>query len=584
VGSGWLGDHLSTQKILPVRYRIREDDDGRYLTCVEAPNIMVRLDRAFSVSSTAARKYPEGTVFLDGAAQGEPFIDVERGIYNLDHHEGCVRAFTLSTCEQAMVMILKGLDLRGGDWSLYGNEPDFDTVLAIWLFLNYRRVTGDDSSVRQRLMPLVRLEGVIDAHGLEMVALAGLPEPVQAETLETINHLRALELALKKDGSWQSTDPLDYLLQVLHEIDQLVYTARDFEGLNTIEEVARVPLGNDRVAIVCKTDIGIYEVEKHLRKLHGERVGLIVLEKGPTAITLRQADPFLPRNLEPIYDRLNQVDPNASGDGRWGGSSDIGGSPRDSGTGLTAMDVARVCQWVFRPPTLGQRLGAVASAAAIGMGVVGVGALAATGLVVPDVTHGLIAGGSWPAMRFGGVVSAVSAAILWVQARRLGRQRCAVRRPVDWMWLALAPAALIAALGGGAWVVGGGDAALGGLPLVVSVVILALSCELLFRGVVQGGLAGSFGIMWSGGGWFLSVPLAGSALLSAVVTPLLFGAPRWLLPDVAQPTRLAVVGLSALLLGAACSVARERWASLWPPIVLHVVAAGSALAVALVLS
>ena len=55
----------------------------------------------------------KGTIFLDGAAKGEPFMDASRGIYNLDHHEGCVRSFTLSTCEQAMILIRKGLDLDG---------------------------------------------------------------------------------------------------------------------------------------------------------------------------------------------------------------------------------------------------------------------------------------------------------------------------------------------------------------------------------------------------------------------------------------------------------------------------------------
>jgi len=370
VGTGWMGDLLSTQKHLPVRYRIREDDDGRYLTCVEAPNITARLDRSFCVSPAAARKYPEGSIFLDGAAQGEPFMDVERKVYNLDHHEGCVRSFTLATCEQAMVVILKGLDLRGGEWRLYGNEPDFDTVLAIWLLLNHRRITGEDGEIRGRLMPLVRMEGVIDAHGLELLELAGFPEELRDTTVETIDRLRAHERELKRSGSWQSTDPLDYTVVALQEIDQLVYSARHFEGMEAIEEVARLPLGGDRVAIVCKTDLGIYEVEKHLRKLHGDRAGVIVLEKDSSTFTVRQVDPFLPKTLEPVYERLNQLDPGVDNDRRWGGSVDIGGSPRGTGSRLTALQVARVCQWVFRPPSFRQRAGAIAAVGAIAVAVV----------------------------------------------------------------------------------------------------------------------------------------------------------------------------------------------------------------------
>jgi hypothetical protein len=50
----------------------------------------------------------------------EPFMDLEKQIYNFDHHEGCKRPFTLSTCEQVLVMILKGMDLRGPDTLLSG--------------------------------------------------------------------------------------------------------------------------------------------------------------------------------------------------------------------------------------------------------------------------------------------------------------------------------------------------------------------------------------------------------------------------------------------------------------------------------
>ena len=75
---------------LPVRYQWKEDDAGSYLMCVEASNIQVRIERGVSLSAAAARKAPKGTIFLDGAAQGEPFMDASRGVYNLDHHEGCV--------------------------------------------------------------------------------------------------------------------------------------------------------------------------------------------------------------------------------------------------------------------------------------------------------------------------------------------------------------------------------------------------------------------------------------------------------------------------------------------------------------
>src|SRR6059036_2949344 len=120
-----------------------------------------------TIADSAARKAAPGTIYLDGAAEGGPFLDVEKGLFNLDHHEGCVRSFTLATCEQAMVVIRKGMDLQRRDWTIYANDPDLDTVLAIWVLLNHVRLNELNGKTRVRIMPLLRLQGLIDAQGLE---------------------------------------------------------------------------------------------------------------------------------------------------------------------------------------------------------------------------------------------------------------------------------------------------------------------------------------------------------------------------------------------------------------------------------
>ena len=133
----FYAEHLDRTEIptVPNRYRIRQEGKTRVLTCSEAPTIIIRAERRFAVSAKQARKYPAGTIFLDGAAQGDPFIDVQKELYNLDHPEGCVRS--LATCEQAMVLIRKGIDLRKRDWVVLANDADLDTVLALWVLLNH---------------------------------------------------------------------------------------------------------------------------------------------------------------------------------------------------------------------------------------------------------------------------------------------------------------------------------------------------------------------------------------------------------------------------------------------------------------
>lgn len=565
------GDGPVTTKILPFRYLVRDDRDGRSLRCVEAPNISVRLERGLSVPAASARRAPEGTVYLDGAAQGEPFLDAERRVYNLDHHEGCIRPFTVATCEQAMTLLLKGLDLRSGEWTVYANEPDFDTVLAVWLLLNHLRVVAKDGTVRGRILPVVRVEGVVDSHGLELVELTAFPDDLLRDTLATVDRLRARELELKRSGGWATADLLQYTAETLHDVDQLVYSPRDFDGLTEVEEVIRVPLTTDRIAVLCRSSVGVYEVERHLRRLYGDRVGLIVLEKDRSTYTLRQTDPFLPRSLDAVYERLNQLDPGTDRNNRWGGSADIGGSPRGRGTRLEPEEIATACGWVFRPPSSATRLRAVAGAAILGLGVL-VGTVL-TSLPPPALTlwrGALSLSDPATALLFGLQLAAFVALLGVFHPPPWRPARLGIRWPVDFGWAALLPAAAVAALVGGACLPG---CLAGPAPPPVaawlSLVVIVTAWEGLFRGLLHGRLVRHFAVQRPGGPWFLSAPTLVTALLSTVGTALLCLQPNWPLLGAPHLARFALGLTAAFLLGVAAGVARERSGSLLAAITLH---------------
>lgn len=573
------GDGRVTTKILPFRYAVRDDRDGRSLRCVEAPNISVRLERGLSVPAASARRAPEGTIYLDGAAQGEPFLDAERRVYNLDHHEGCIRPFTVATCEQAMTLLLKGLDLRSGEWTVYANEPDFDTVLAVWLLLNHLRVVAQDGTVRRRLLPVVRLEGVVDSHGLELVELTAFPDDLLRDTLATVDRLRARELELKRSGGWATADLLQYTAETLHDVDQLVYSPRDFDGLTEVEEVVRVPLTTDRIAVVCQTSVGIYEVERHLRRLYGDRVGLIVLEKDPSTYTLRQTDSFLPRSLEAVYERLNQLDPGSDHRSRWGGSADIGGSPRGRGTRLEPEEIATACQWALRPPPTATRLRAIAGTALLGLGALIGAAVTSLPRLGSTMWRGTLSQADpVTAVLFGLQLAAFAAflAVLHPLVRRPAR--LGVRWPVGFDWTVLLPLTALAALVGGACLPAGLH---GHGPTRVtdwlSLVVVVVAWEGLFRGILHGRLVRHFAVQRPGGPVFLSVPTVVTALLAALPAAYLCLQPSWPLPGAVPLVRIAVGFLAALVLGLVAGVARERSGSLLAPIVLH--AGGAAVAV-----
>ena len=567
------------------RYVVRDTDAGRHLTCLAAQNIAVRIERGQTVTAAAAKRAAEGTIFLDGAAQGAPFMEVKGRVFNLDHHEGCVRAFTLATCEQAMVMVRKGLDLNAGEWTIHANEPDLDTVLAIWILLNHVQINADDPTTRQAIMPLVRLEGVIDAHGLGMVELCAFPDDFLAEVTSALELVHSHELELKQHGQWASTDFLTYTAEVLSAVDRLVYSPDRLEELSAVEELARISIADDQLAIVCRSEAGIYEVEQALAEQHKDRVGLIVLQKDATTYTLRQVHPFLPVSLDAIYDRLNLIDPAVRGSNRWGGSSDIGGSPRATGTRLASRAIVSITRWTYGGAPLWRRL------AAIGLGLLPVVVLAAAAwgairlirwdadpesqLGRAGITMAHLASRPWFA------ASVLTVAILAYAAHALRNRRLyGAQAPTGLSWLALAPVAAVAGAAGGAWLAPealgrGASALLAGLPL-------AVAAELLLRGVAHGRLAGAFSAPLGRLSWPPSLPTSITAALYALLTALAVVPALLPLGGLAAAWRIGSVLLAALVLGTICGMARERSESILGPVLLHALAVVVAASVALV--
>ena len=341
-------DPLGLARQIPDRYRIQKTTGGPVIQCTDAPNLKVQVSRDLSVSASAARKAAPGSIFLDGVARCEPFMDHEKQIYNLDHHEGCVRAFTLATCEQALVLCLKGLDLRDREWNILANEPDLDTVLAIWILLNHRRLQDRGFANRQRLLTLVRLEGTIDAIGLELKEFSGLPPDLSRSMQRLIDHLRREEMRLKKDALWDEVNYLEYTATLLHQIDRMIFRPSDFSDFQEIKELARADINGKRIVVAVEADMGIYEIEPLLKNIYGERLGWVILKKGPKTYTLRQMDIFMPVTLEQVYDRLNFIDAAVRYRNRqnhWGGSV----RNRRIATGnrpprLTPLEIVNACR------------------------------------------------------------------------------------------------------------------------------------------------------------------------------------------------------------------------------------------------
>ena len=562
-----FAEDLDRAKIstVPNRYRIRQDGKTRVLTCVEAPTVIVRAERGLAISAKQARKSSPGTIFLDGVAQGDPFIDIQKELYNFDHPEGCVRS--LATCEQTMVSIRKGLDLCKRDWVILANDADLDTVLAVWVLLNHRRL-NDDSKARAKIMPLLRLEGIIDTHGLDVRDLAGLPPDLLHSTSALLKQLQQQEIVLKDYGRWSETDLLEYIADRLRAVDELMYAPENFAGLHEVNELARTEIVKGSVAVACSSDAGMDEVERQLQGIYGQRLAILIFQNSPSTYRVRQVDRSLPATLERAYERLNLLDPAATAgyENRWGGSAEIGVSPRKTGTALLPTQITEAVREAFWQPTLVDVVSAIPRAVFLAVAALSPAlALIFVGNLLRDRRY--IVGGT---DLLSALVLTVTVAVLFCLNARRVPGLYGWRAPAGFGWLTVFPAALIGAATGGVWAPGSLAYRMGPDYLHeftgVAALLLPLTAELLFRGVIIGHLAGRLPIRGGGAPWWHSWPnLISAALYAGSSLVLLFSFSGG---EIQINQWLVTVG-GAAIFGIASGIARERSESILSSVLLH---------------
>ncbi len=567
-------------KELPERYTIKktEEGTGAILSCLEAPNLSVRIERGKNVQGSVARKSPDRTIYLDGAAQGEPFMDHEKQVYNLDHHEGCVRSFTYSTCEQAVVMVRKGLNLSEKNWVIWANDPDLDTVLAIWVLLNHIHIKRGNPYILKEILPILRLEGIIDGLGLELQDLVAFPEQLHRETSQKIAHLRSKELELKEQGRWSEIDFTEYTLRILNKIDSFVFHAEDFRDFKGVQELARVDLTEKSSAVAYSADMGIYEMEDYFNRVYGTKPGVILLQKSPGVYTLRKSDLFLPLDMMQVYDWLNRNDRSVDGrdpDNRWGGSTEIGGSPRKTGSLLAPDEVVEGIQVVFRKVSPLEKLIQISWTSFLGL--------------IPSLLGWLAVGAGhfFPWFRdlssdFNGISPILFSLSLFLYTgifyliySRFRPWVFGFKLPAGTDWLILLPVLILGSLFGGVMVPRSLYFPAGMSDTVwVGLILMPLTMEILFRGILHGHLAGFFRTQRVQGPWFFSMPTLITSLVYgiAVTTAPLTLSPPPLLHE--ELMRTLLTGGAAFIFGAASGMMRERSDSLVPPILAHLLFAG----------
>jgi membrane protease YdiL (CAAX protease family) len=325
------------------------------------------------------------------------------------------------------------------------------------------------------------------------------------------------------------------------------------------------------------------EVERQLQKTYGERLGILIFQHAAANYKVRQIDKSLPAKLDRAYERLNLLDPAASSgaENRWGGSAEIGISPRKTGTGLTPTQIIDAVREAFWKPSLFD----VVSEIPQGLFLAGAALLPALGLIfVANLLRdrGYISG---DAALLSALVLTIAVGILYCSRARQVPGLYGWRIPVGVAWLNALPAALIGSAIGGAWSSGSLAYRMGtGHPYQftgIAALLLPLAAELLFRGVILGHLAGRLPIQKSTGPWWNSWPNLISTALYAAASLLLFHSFSRGELEISQ--WFLITG-GAVVLGAASGIARERSESVLASVLVHWLCAAALLLASRVLS
>lgn len=273
---------------------------------------------------------PDNSIALDGYVQG-PVFDVERNRFSFDHHDKVNRQITRASCQQVMDAILLGFEPKSS--SIYINDIDGDTVLSVWLLRHLEM--AKDPKVRM----LVESVGSVDAHGPAYQAL----DPVLAEKFAKA--VMRPESDARKNRTYGQVDMNVLLEQCLKNLDDLMAGKLEY-----------VKEEKDRKFEVVKQGIGWVMIESNnfvFDLIYGAgHLRAVAMQKQPDgsiAYTIAKkselvgAFPVGPMSKEgTLLYELNKIEPG------WGGSSTIGGAPRNPDGSRSRLSPEQVFEVIER--------------------------------------------------------------------------------------------------------------------------------------------------------------------------------------------------------------------------------------------
>lgn len=273
---------------------------------------------------------PDNSIALDGVVSGGPNFCARTNHVNFDHHDNVVREATMSTAMQVYYAIKGGLMdclfSNREEASIYVNDTDQDTVLAVWFLLNYKKFEGAQSY--PHLNRLLALNDRWDITG------GAFPMCLDDKLVKQHAWVFQPYTALRKSGGLASANEqimLDNLIAVISRLNDLMMGQAGEVELDIRHEVFY-----DSPHFKIVHEIGGNEARYYLyNKGMKAFISLVACRPdGRFVYSVGRASRYVQFPVKKLYGDFNASE-KLNSDGGWNGSDIIGGSSRKHGSGLS---------------------------------------------------------------------------------------------------------------------------------------------------------------------------------------------------------------------------------------------------------
>jgi hypothetical protein len=277
--------------------------------------------------------HPPYSIGLDGYVSGQPFLHLgDGGPYrNFNHHESVDRSCTSATCEQVRRAVILGLyDLYRGEHgpraTLWVNDCDQDVCLATWILFNPTR------AAEPWVRTLAYVEDLLD------MSAGSFPLPDERDLLGEVRWVFEPYTAQRPNMTELTAQDMEEIIEEVHGRIERFLTGTG-ESLPLIGNYRRIGGGPGWVFVELDHQ---HARQKMIEAGIKAAIELYSRPGEPYLYSIwRRSEYIVDFPVAEILDRLNEVEGLEAPTG-WGGSENVGGSPRGRGSTLSPAQVEQV--------------------------------------------------------------------------------------------------------------------------------------------------------------------------------------------------------------------------------------------------